>query len=104
MLKNACNNEGAKYRPSNGSEGEYFFEKWCSNCWRDRPMSTGVDFDRCEADECCEIIARSFAYNVDDAEYPIEWCWMNGEPTCTAFLDICKTCPPEPDTQSGHLF
>ncbi len=30
---------GQQYQPSNGSEGEYFHEKWCARCARDKDMN-----------------------------------------------------------------
>ena len=31
-----------KYLPSNGTEGECFFESWCRHCQRDRAMRDDV--------------------------------------------------------------
>jgi len=46
------------YRPSNGTEGMGFFERWC---------------DRCRKEPDCPIIADTMIYDVDDSEYPKEW-------------------------------
>jgi hypothetical protein len=48
------------YRPSNGTEGDGFIAHFCFNCERNR-------------DEDCPILAATFAFDVDDPEYPKEW-------------------------------
>lgn len=76
------------YRPSNGTEGEGFISAWCCNCERDRH-------------EDCTILAATFAYDVEDAEYPREWCFdRQGRPQCTAFVPEGQALPPPrcPDT------
>ena len=62
-----------RYRPSSGTEGDWFFGKWCRHCARDKAMSEGADFDECDDDQVCQIIANTFDYNIDDPQYPIEW-------------------------------
>ena len=64
----------AKYRPSNGSEGEWFIAEFCCNCRRD-------------ANEDCPILADTFCYDVDDPAYPSEWIADEEGPRCTAFDD-----------------
>lgn len=64
---------GEKYRPSNGSEGDMFFSRWCAHCTKDE-------------DENCSLILASLMCDVDDPEYPVEWCYgEDGQPKCTAF-------------------
>ncbi len=75
--------DGAPYRPSNGTEGEYFDEGWCANCKADKNF-------RDDNGEGCPIIARALAYDVGDDGFPSEWQWQNGEPVCTAFDDISE--------------
>lgn len=66
---------GQKWRPSNGSEGDAFIEGWCSRCTRD-------------ADQDCRILAATFVYDVEEAEYPSEWqIGADGQPKCTAWTD-----------------
>ena len=48
------------YRPGSGTEGEVFFDNWCRHCSRDRAMREGDDFDDCDDNELCEIIAAGF--------------------------------------------
>ena len=51
----------AKYRPSNGTEGEFFMERYCYHCKRDVDPAG-----------FCEILARSMAFGVDEPDYPSE--------------------------------
>ena len=68
-----------KYRPSNGTEGEMFMEKWCWQCERERAYE--------EDDEPpCPILDASMAYSIDDPKYPEEWVQDNEGPRCTAFV------------------
>lgn len=71
-----------KYLPSNGTEGDIFFDGWCSKCARDRSMRDGVSVEDCDGDELCDIIARAFFRGEVD-----EWIYgPDGEPMCTAFV------------------
>lgn len=95
---------GEKWRPSNGTEGECFFAAWCCQCQRDKAMREGADFDECD-DEQCNLIARSFAHDVDDAEYPTEWQYgKDGQPCCTAFIPAGAEIPRPRCTQTLELF
>lgn len=84
------------YQPSNGSEGEGFFAEWCRQCARDKSMREGENLDECDDSEICPIIAKTLAYKVTDAEYPAQWCYVNGVPTCTAFLPAGSPIGPTP--------
>jgi hypothetical protein len=66
-----------KYRPSNGTEGMWFQDKFCDNCCKDmRHASNGG----------CQILLRTLTHDTKDEEYPLEWTYnKNGNPTCTAF-------------------
>ncbi len=66
------------YRPSSGTEGADFDSEWCCRCKADQAM-------RDETGDGCEIIANSFAFAVDDPNYPQQWRYERGEPVCTAF-------------------
>lgn len=48
------------YRPSSGTEGDFFREDWCDNCKHD------------SEDNPCKILGRTFWYSIDDPEYPGE--------------------------------
>jgi len=65
-----------RYRPSNGTEGMMFIERWCERCVRDNP----------EKEEYCDILNRTLMYNLSDPEYPTEWIEDDDmNPRCTAF-------------------
>lgn len=68
-----------KYRPSNGSEGADFIDRWCGNCERDRAF-------REDTGDSCPIVANTFVYDVDNPKYPTEWQYgLDGHPKCIAF-------------------
>lgn len=88
---------GRPYQPSNGTEGEFFFEAWCRGCARDRAMREGDDVNECDDDEVCNLIARSMAFKPGDAEYPAEWQYdKTGQPCCTAFVPAGEPIPTPP--------
>lgn len=85
---------GEKYRPSNGTEGDFFHDNWCRQCARDKAMRDGVDVFDCDDNELCEIIRLTFAHDVDDPEYPKEWQYgKDGQPCCTAFVPAGEPIP-----------
>ena len=68
-----------RYSPANGSEGEWFHERFCYQCkhhsW---PVGTG-----------CEIQLRALVYRRNAPQYPDEWTFdAEGQPTCTAFEEV----------------
>lgn len=73
--------EVRKYRPSNGTEGEGFIGCFCMECIHGKYEHTGDTNDH-----PCEILSRSFMYDLKDKEYPEEWIYgEDGKPTCTAW-------------------
>jgi len=66
-----------KYKPSNGTEGMSFMDKFC---------------DRCLFGDDCDILGDTMVYDVDDNKYPKEWIcdFVKGEgfknPRCTKFM------------------
>jgi hypothetical protein len=76
------------YRPSNGTEGEWFREQFCYRCQRDAKYRETQD-----GQDGCRILAYTFAFDVHDPKYPKEWVQdvpAPGEhpiknPRCTAF-------------------
>lgn len=67
-----------KYIPSNGSECEWFMDRFCDRC-----AKCPEDPD---ADGQCDILCRALIHDVDEPEYPPEWCYDENEwPACTAF-------------------
>lgn len=58
-----------------------FMDKFCADCIHDDE----------ENEKYCEILTRTFAFDVKDPEYPSEWTFdEDGDPVCTAF---CKEEP-----------
>ena len=76
------------YRPSNGTEGEMFRERWCEQCKRDAAFRDG-------SGNGCEILTNSLIRDVDDPAYPPEWTYDEGQPCCTAFeaVDAARGAP-----------
>ena len=75
---------GKPYRPGSGTEGMAFDEVWCAHCERDREYrEEGPDAAPVIG---CQIIADTFAFEIDDQNYPKEWVYgRDGKPCCTAF-------------------
>jgi hypothetical protein len=70
------------YRPSNGSEGDWFMSRFCHRCVKDSESKP------------CRILGRTFALDVDDKGYPREWITDDAHgPRCTAFADHEKPKP-----------
>lgn len=65
------------YRPSNGSEGLCFFEKFCFQCGRDEKYH-----ETQEGEYGCPILAASFYYEKDDPLFPGQY-WVEDEPDGT---------------------
>lgn len=72
---------GKKYRPSNGSEGDGFMEKFCANCIHEKYYHTMNDNDK-----MCDIISASMVYDLHEPNYPSQWTYdENDNPVCTAW-------------------
>ena len=77
------------YRPSNGTEGCWFDDKWCSRCERDRAWREDES-----KGEPCDILGRTLIFNVGETGYPVEWIEDDvpypqpANPRCTAFVPI----------------
>lgn len=77
------------YRPANGTEGLLFYDAWCLRCQRDESYRQDQN-----SGDPCDILTRSFAFAIDDPDYPVEWIeddveWPTpSNPRCTAFLEI----------------
>lgn len=72
------------YRPSNGTEGEMFMERFCYRCKRDAEFQkTG------HGEEGCTIVLKTLFLDVDEIGYPPEWISDDAvgliNPRCTAF-------------------
>jgi hypothetical protein len=70
------------YRPSNGTEGDYFQDQWCAGCARDAAFRADPD-----SGDGCPIVAATMIFNINEEEYPKEWIEDNngGNARCTAF-------------------
>ncbi len=65
-----------KYRPANGSEGDYFMERFCNQCVHENQ----------EEDKCCHILTATEIFGEDDKYYPEQWQYgADGKPLCTKF-------------------
>ena len=69
------------YRPSNGSEGDWFMANWCEQCVKDSESKP------------CRILGRTMALGIRDKGYPSEWITDDDGPRCTAFADHEKPRP-----------
>jgi len=86
---------GKRYLPSNGLEGELFYEAWCSDCARDAAHRADPALG-----DGCPILAASMAYAFADKGYPIAWQYgLDGQPRCTAFTieGLPERCDRTPD-------
>lgn len=95
------------YRPSNGTEGEIFISYFCCRCERDKSLR-----DDPEEGIGCHILANSFAYSINDPNYPKEWVrdedaditMIGGNGArCTAFVEEGKDIPYR-CASTGDLF
>ncbi len=94
-----------KFRPANGTEGEIFIDGWCRNCARYKAMSEGADVDECDDNQLCKIIGDTMAYDITDPKYPVEWIYgEDGQPKCTAFVEVGKPVPPTRCDKTLELF
>lgn len=78
------------YRPSNGTEGVAFIERFCGRCARD------VNHD-------CPILAATFAFDIGEDDYPREWIQDDAGARCTAFVPEGEPIPTEPDPRQQDL-
>jgi hypothetical protein len=75
-----------KYRPSNGSEGDWFMESFCIKCKHEYYLRTGKDNAR-----QCKILDATMMLNIDNPQYPKEWTYDdNDNPICTKFNDTLQ--------------
>jgi hypothetical protein len=62
------------YRPSSGLEGVDFCAHFCDRCIHNQ-----------DEQDSCAIWMDTWVYEIDEPEYPKEWIYQNGYPTCTKF-------------------
>lgn len=96
---------GKPYRPSNGTEGECFFNHYCDHCLHDNGK-----------DKLCDLIACSMAFDVDEPGYPKEWIYeaendrfKGVHPVCTKYVhwdwgtdDDPREPPPPPEPDNPN--
>ena len=82
--------DGKSYQPSNGTEGMGFMENFCFHCEHERECneSEGVDVDK-----ACEILSATMRVDSGHPNYPKEWIYKDGKPTCTAYIEEGKEIP-----------
>jgi hypothetical protein len=67
--------EDKLYFPSNGTEGDWFTDKWCANCRKDTGLRGGITY--------CPILNKSLIEG-----RPIkQWIYKDDKATCTSFVD-----------------
>lgn len=76
--------EWVPYRPSNGTEGEGFLDRFCHECARD-------GYTDAHPERGCQILARSLAHQIGEPGYPREWVRraddvIGRSARCTAFV------------------
>lgn len=72
------NEEIQLFQPSNHTHGMIFMAAHCDKCAH-MPHSM-------EAKNQCQILGRTFMHQIGDKEYPREWRYVDGKPTCTRFI------------------
>lgn len=71
--------EKRKYCPSNGSDGDWFEDKFCMNC-----IHTNLDPAKKPQ---CQIWCAAVCHHVNEPGFPKEWIYDdNNQPTCTAWV------------------
>jgi hypothetical protein len=111
--KCACENS---YHPSNGTEGMSFIEDFCLQCIHDNPY-LDTNEHHWMGKRRCDIFTATLCFHPPDPEYPKEWIYLAGKPTCTKFVkwdwgndgdpddpENPKAPPPPPDPNQLHLF
>lgn len=73
------------YRPSNGTEGMIFADRFCNRCKREAKFRRTRD-----GADGCWIATRAHSFDIGHPEYPKEWVISLGDATdmtarCTAF-------------------
>ena len=88
-----------KYRPSNGTEGDTFIAEWCDKCEHERAHRENP-----HAVDGCAILTATMLYDVDEAQYPIEWIVDATGPRCTAFVPDGEQIPLPRCTRTIDMF
>ena len=86
------------YRPSNGSEGIWFEDKFCQKCAKE---TWNAETDKGIK---CPILDGMLLYGIDEKEYPSELIYEDKNPTCTAFKLPKPYKKPEPKIPGQMTF
>ena len=90
---------GVAWIPSNGTEAEQFMHDWCRHCARDKAMRDGADFDECDDNDLCEIIAAAYRGQA------VEWRELSdGSTKCVAFIPADRPIPQPRCEHTPELF
>lgn len=92
------------YRPSSGTEGEWFINNWCRECERDKCQNGTKPMSECQPEDFCQIIGKTMFMDVDDPDYPKEWVEDGDGPRCTAFVVMGEAIPATPCQNTDDLF
>lgn len=92
------------YRPSSGTEGEWFIRQWCGKCERDKCHNGSKPMDCCTPEDFCQIIGNTMLMDIDDPDYPKEWVEDENGPRCTAFVQMGGDIPEKPCQFTGDMF
>ena len=83
---------GNPYRPSNGSEGDWFESQWCSTCIHNHP------------EHGCKVWFYALMFPIDDKLYPKELVEGKDGPICTKWSDHAKPKHKPRCKKTGDLF
>lgn len=86
-----------KYRPSNGTEGDYFTAQWCKKCEK--------HYQHEEYGLSCrlQIYENSMIFDVDEDGYPGEWIvGEDGLEKCTAYVGPGSDRKPTPTALKNY--
>lgn len=79
--------DGEPYMPSNATEFDCFYSRWCHKCANDDP----------DVGDNCEIIGNAMF-----CEQPTEWTYRQGQAHCSAFVPFEAGSHPKPEPRCPH--
>lgn len=68
---------GEPFSPCNGGL-EWFTSRFCDQCAKHSGRGSG-------SDDFCPILFSIMSEDESSPDYPTEWIYRNGQPTCTAY-------------------
>lgn len=90
-----------KYRPSNGTEGDFFISRFCWTCARSEHLQPGASDD---SPAGCPILDLTYIHDTEDPEYPSEWIEDDEGARCTAYVPEGEPVATPRCTQTGDMF